>query len=255
MRNALLLLCLASLFPAFGYGQAASTGACSALATEASGGDANIVVTLPSHAAGDLVYIVTSNHADNTISSMTGSTTFTLVTTFAFASTFEGWVYYSRTASAADSSVTVTFGSATGDRFGWSCLIRGAKAAGDPIEAIGSWIVLDTDPDTMTAITSLTANALICVVDIESDFLISAIAYSATSPTTITVVDFEASGTGDNQAYGFACATKAAAGSTGTIGIDFTGTLNGARGVAFAVTSASGTVKTYSRFQQRRRNN
>ncbi len=241
MRKVLLILCLALLFPEFGHSQAASTGACSALANEASGGDANIVITLPTHLAGDLVYIVTSNHADNTVSSVTGSTTFSLVTTFAFDFTFEGWLYYSRTASAADGTVTVTFGSATGDRFGWACLIRGAKASGDPIEAISTFTGLTTDPDTITAITSVSANTLVCVAAMDSDTAISAMAYSAlTSPTTITVVDYEESETGANQSYGFACATKPAAGSTGTISVDFTGTLNLAYGVAFAVTASTG---------------
>ncbi len=247
MKILLLLLILAlSAVPGF----AAATGVtCADAAAEVSGGDANVVVTLPTHLAGDIFILSIINHADNTVSSVVGSTTWTQKEIETATSGFDVWVYWTRAASAADSSATVTFGSATGGRFGRVCSIRGAKQTGDPIEAFSALEILITDPDTAAGVTSVSANALICATLLESNNQVTAATYVPTSPTSLTrvgLIDNDA--TDDNVTFDFACATKAAAGATGNVTVDFTGTLNGAYFMVMALTEAipGGIYKYYN---------
>jgi hypothetical protein len=188
------------------------------LAAAATGG-ADPTVTLPAHAADDILLLATivrSNTA--TVATPAGWTQIGSPTVRAAVATYQ--FFWKRAASGAETNPLIDRTGTTGDVYAAVIVYQGAIATGDPWEVKGAVVTGTTDPSVITGITTLTANSLVVVaVAGENDNNASIIA-TGTNPAAYTEHYIE-SATGANGVITFSEFVRTTAGATGNVSVDW----------------------------------
>lgn len=187
---------------------------------------ADITPVIPSHAADDILIL----HAWARSTSVTLTTPSTnggwnvIAGPTDQSTTMRNYWYWIRATSGAMTNPLCDWSATTGDKYGVVHVIRGAITSGNPIEANQPG-ANTTSPGVATGVTSTSANALICSIGMSTDNTLSAVAATATDPTSLTQRDFEAIATGSDAAMWISTANKTSAGATGNVSHAFTGAI------------------------------
>lgn len=145
------------------------------------------------------------------------------------------WVFWERHDGSIDTTVVFNKSDTTGNAYGAIACYSGAITTGTPFEAIGSFVASTSDPTSVTAISTLSADALVVVPVGGEDNNNGAITTTGTDPAAYTE-HYAESGTGDDGAITFSEAARTTPGSTGTISVDWdTANPVGSGGVALVL--------------------
>jgi hypothetical protein len=148
------------------------------------------------------------------------------------------WFFWSRHDGSATNPVFNKSG-ATGDTFAMLACYSGAIATGNPFETIGTPFTSTSDPISITAISTVSANALVIVCIAGEDNNNGAVTLTGTNPSAYTE-HYDESMTGGDGLTTFSEATRTAAGSTGTISADWdTANPVGAGGIVLSLKPTS----------------
>src|SRR5437773_2811870 len=134
----------------------------SAIAAVASGG-AGPTVTLPAHAANDILLLATIIRiSSDTIATPAGWTQIGSPTVRSSVATYQ--FFWKRAASSSETNPLIqSSGSTFGDIYAAVIVYRGATTTGDPWEVKGTVTTGTTDPSVITGITTLSADSLVVV--------------------------------------------------------------------------------------------
>jgi hypothetical protein len=182
---------------------------------------ADITPTIPSHAADDILLL----HAwarSNAVTLSTPSNWNPIAGPTDQSTTMRNYWYWKRATSGAETNPLCDWSATTGDKYAVVHCIRGALTSGSPIEA-SQPTTGTASPGVATGVSSATDNALICSVGMSTDNTLSAVAATATDPTTLNQREFEAIATGSDAAMWISTANRTAAGATGNVSHAFTG--------------------------------
>lgn len=182
---------------------------------------ADITPVIPSHAADDI--LILHAWARSTSVTLTTPSNWNLIAGPTDQSTtMRNYWYWKRATSGAETNPLCDWSATTGDKYGVVHVIRGAITSGNPIEANQPG-ANTTSPGIAIGVTSTSERALICSVGMSTDNTLSAVAATATDPTSLSQRDFEAIATGSDAAMWISTANRTSAGATGNVSHAFTG--------------------------------
>ncbi len=195
---------------------------------------ADVTVTLPAHAEGDILLLqVVVRDTDDTITWPAGWTQIATVDRGVIA---RYWWAWKRAASAADPNPLVDKSTATGDTYAAVTTYRFATTIGDPWEVKGTPNTSTAAAHVLNGITTLTADSLIVASLCGEGTAASGTTFSATAPSSLTQTLYVESTT---SAPGGACTAgagaKAAIGATGSVTATWTATVVGSGGIVLAL--------------------
>jgi MSHA biogenesis protein MshQ len=188
------------------------------LAAAATGG-ADPTVTLPAHAADDILLLATivrSNTA--TVATPAGWTQIGTPTVRSTVATYQ--FFWKRAASGAETNPLINRTGTTGDVYAAVSVYQGAFASGDPWEVKGPVVTGTTDPSVITGITTLTANSLVVVAVAGEDNNNASIITTGTNPAAYTEHYIE-SATGADGVITFSEFVRTTAGATGNVSVNW----------------------------------
>ncbi len=210
----------------------------------ASGGD--VTVTLPAHAANDILLLqVMVRDVNDTITWPSG---WTQMATVDRGTTARYWWAWKRAASAAEPNPFVNKSTGTGDTFAVVTTYRGAITTGDPWEVKGTPNTSTAAAHVLNGITTLTAESLIVAALCgENNSAGSGTTFSATDPASLSQVLYVESATGSDGACTVGAAARTAAGATGNVTATWTNTLVGSGGIVLALKPVPPSVTSINR--------
>lgn len=181
--------------------------------TGASSGD--VTVVLPAHQAGDIL-VVCCLHKDisDTIATPSG---WTLMFDANNASNRRLIGFWLRATSSSETDPLIDATTGTANLAGFGVCYRGAKASGDPFEAVSTPSFGTIAGATNTGVTSLTAGALIGALTMAGDNLAVSCAFTATDPASLTNNEFDTDPAGTDFTAAEGSAVRASAGASGTV--------------------------------------
>jgi len=192
--------------------------AISAIAAAASGG-ADPTVTLPAHAANDILLLATivrSNTA--TVATPAGWTQIGSPTVRGTIATYQ--FFWKRAAGGAETNPLINRTGTTGDVYAAVITYRGAITTGDPWEVKGTAATGTADPSVFTGISTLTADSLLVVAVAGEDNNNASIITTGTDPSAYTEHYVE-SATGADGVITFSEFARTAAGPTGNVSVNW----------------------------------
>jgi len=207
---------------------------------------ADVTVTLPVHAANDILLLqVVVRDVDDTITWPAG---WTQIATVDRGTTARYWWAWKRAASAAEPNPLVNKNTATGDTYAAVTTYRGAITTGDPWEVKGTPNTSTAAGHVLNGITTLTAESLI-VASLcgEDNTAASGTTFSATNPASLAQVLYVESATGSDGACTAGAAARATAGATGNVTATWTATVVGSGGIVLALKPAPPSVSSINR--------
>lgn len=190
----------------------------SAIAAAATGG-ADPTVTLPAHAANDILLLATivrSNTA--TVATPAGWTQIGTPTVRSTVATYQ--FFWKRAASGAETNPLINRTGTTGDVYAAVIVYQGAITTGDPWEVKGTAQTGTTDPSVFTGITTLTANSLVVVAVAGENDNNASIITTGTNPAAYTEHYVEST-TGANGVITFSEFVRTPAGATGNVSVNW----------------------------------
>jgi len=200
-------------------GGAGGSPAFQAISAIAASTGADVTVTLPTHAANDILLLLGwVRDVDDTVS-VSGWTAMS-GTPFDRGTTSRYWMFWLRAASSSETNPLFDKNTGTGDTFAAVITYRGAITTGNPWEVAGASSVGTADPASIPSITTLTDDALVVVPLGYEDNNNNAITTTGTNPATY-VEHYLDSNTGSNGAITFSEALRSTAGSTGVVSVNF----------------------------------
>ncbi|MDO8291699.1 MAG: hypothetical protein Q7T29_02335 [Gallionella sp.] len=236
----LLLAMLALVLTKVNEAQAATPTWQASSAIAASTG-ADVTVTLPAHAANDILLLqVVVRDVNDTIAWPAG---WTQIATVDRGATARYWWAWKRAASAAEPNPLVNKNTATGDTYAAVTTYRGAITTGDPWEVKGTPNTSTVAGHVLNGITTLTAESLI-VASLcgEDNTAASGTAFSATNPVSLAQVLYVESATGSDGTCTSGAGARTAAGATGNVTSTWTATVVGSGGIVLALKPQPPTV-------------
>lgn len=186
----------------------------------AQNGNADPTVTLPAHAANDVLLLSTIVRSGTaTVATPTGWTQIGTPTVRAGTATYQFfWIRAAGTNSETNPVINRT--GTTGDVYAAVVNYSGATTTGDPWEVKGAVATGTADPATCTAITTLSADALVVAALAGEDNNNGSITTTGTDPAAYTEHYLE-SGTGADGLITFSEAVRTTAGATGNVSVNF----------------------------------
>lgn len=179
---------------------------------------ADVTVTLPAHAANDILLVgVIVRDVDDTITWPSG---WTEIATVDRGTTARYWWAWKRAASSAETNPLVDKSTATGNTYAAVITYRGAARAGDPWEVKGTAQTRTTDPSVLTGISTLTADSLVVAAMPGEDNNNASIITTGTDPAAYTEHYVEST-TGDDGVVTFSEAVRTTAGATGDVSVNW----------------------------------
>jgi len=206
------------ILPSKAQAAAPTFQAFSAIAAAASG-SADPTVTLPGHAANDILLLATivrSNTA--TVATPAGWTQIGSPTVRSTVATYQ--FFWKRAAGSAETNPLIDRTGTTGDVYAAVITYRGAFTTGDPWEVKGTAQTGTTDPSVFTGITTLTADSLVVVAVAGEDNNNASIITTGTDPSAYTEHYVEST-TGADGVITFSEAARTAAGATGNVSVNW----------------------------------
>lgn len=225
----LLVAALACAAPA--WAQDPAWQASSAIAASTG---ADVTVTLPAHAANDVLLLqVVVRDVDDTITWPAG---WAQLATVDRGTTSRYWWAWKRAASASETNPLVDKSTATGDTYAAVTTYRNAITTGDPWEAVGTPNTATTAAHVLNGVTTLSPRSLV-VASLcgEDNTAASGTTFGATDPTSLTQVLYVESVTGADGACTAGAAVRTAAGATGSVTATWTATVVGSGGIVLAL--------------------
>ena len=194
---------------------------------------ADVTVTLPTHAAGDILLLqVIVRDVNDTITWPSG---WTQLATVDRGTTARYWWAWKRAASSAETNPLVDKNTTTGDTYAAVTTYRGALAASDPWDVIGTPNTSTTAAHVLNGVTTATADSLIIASVSGEDNSAASTTYSATDPTSLTQRLYDESVTGSDGACAAGAGAKAATGATGNVTATWSATVVGSGGIVLAL--------------------
>lgn len=245
VKICVLLVSLTSL-GTWGGSAAAAPPAWQASSAIATSTGADVTVTLPAHAANDILLLqVLVRDVNDTITWPAG---WTQIATVDRGTTARYWWAWSRAASAAEPNPLVNKNTTTGDTYAAVTTYRGAITTGDPWEVKGTPNASTARAHVLNGITTLTAESLI-VASLcgENNSAANGTTFAATDPASLAQVLYVESGTGANGACTAGAGARTAAGATGNVTATWTATVVGSGGIVLALKPAPPSVISINR--------
>ena len=194
---------------------------------------ADVTVTLPTHAAGDILLLqVIVRDVNDTITWPSG---WTQLATVDRGTTARYWWAWKRAASSAETNPLVDKNTTTGDTYAAVTTYRGALAASDPWDVLGTPNTSTTAAHVLNGVTTATADSLIIASVSGEDNSAASTTYSATDPTSLTQRLYDESVTGSDGACAAGAGAKAATGATGNVTATWSATVVGSGGIVLAL--------------------
>ena len=185
----------------------------------ASSGNADPTVTLPAHAANDVLLLATVVRSSTaTVATPAGWTQIGAPTVRGAVATYQ--FFWMRASSSGETDPLINRTGTTGDVYAAVINYSGAITTGDPWEVKGTPATGTSDPATCTGITTLTADALVVAALAGEDNNNSAVTTTGTNPAAYAENYLE-SNTGADGMIAFSEAVRTAAGSTGNVSVNF----------------------------------
>ena len=183
---------------------------------------ADMTVTLPAHATGDILYLMAFVRDVDDTASITTATGWAAVTGFPAdrGTSARYWLWWKRAASGSETNPVIDFSGTTGDSYYVVWTFRGCITSETPHEVLGTPTTGTADPASLTGITSLTDNSLIVVLLMGEDNNNSACTTTGTNPADYTEL-YDETTTGADAMSCLSYAARSTAGATGTISVDF----------------------------------
>lgn len=205
---------------------------------------ADVTVTLPTHAAGDILLLqVVVRDTNDTITWPAG---WTQIATVDRGTTARYWWAWKRAASPAELNPLVDKSTTTGDTYAAVTTYRGALGS-NPWDIIGTPNTATTTAHTLNGITTTTADTLIIAsLCGEDNTAATGTTFSATSPASLTQVLYGESNAGADGACTAGAAAKAASGATGNATATWTATVVGSGGIVLALKPAVATQLAFA---------
>ncbi|MCL5669130.1 MAG: hypothetical protein M1392_03915 [Gammaproteobacteria bacterium] len=222
------------VFALAGVNEAQAAVAWQASSTIAASTGVDVTVTLPTHAAGDILLLqVIVRDVDDTITWPSG---WAQLATVDRGTTARYWWAWKRAASSAETNPLVDKNTTTGNTYAAVTTYRGAIATGDPWDVIGTPNTSTAAAHVLNGVTTVTADTLIIAsLCGEDNTAASGTTFSATSPASLTQVLYDDSPTGADGAVTAGAGAKAAAGATGDVTATWTNTVVGSGGIVLAL--------------------
>lgn len=194
---------------------------------------ADVTVTLPAHASGDILLLqVVVRDVDDTLT----VTDWTQITTVDDGVAARHWWYWKRATSSSETDPLVDKSTGTGDTYAAVTTYRGATSSGDPWEVKGTATCTGTDnPSVLPEINVATANSLVVATWNDIDNFHASASYSATDPDTLTSDVYLQSAIGADGTCGNGSAVKTTTGLTGDVSISLSKAPDGVCGVVLAL--------------------
>lgn len=198
---------------------------------------ADVTVTLPAHAANDILLLqVVVRDTDDTITWPAG---WVQIATVDRGATARYWWAWKRAATSAETNPLVSKSTTTGDSYAAVTSYRGAITTGDPWEVKGSPNTATTANHTLNGITTVTAESLIVAALCgEDNSSTSPTTFSATNPATLAQVLYVESNTGADGVCNTAASARTAIGATGNVTAAWQSTVVGSGGIVLALKPA-----------------
>lgn len=183
---------------------------------------ADTTVTLPAHAADDILYLMVMVRDVDDTATITVATGWAAVTGFPLdqGTAARYWLWWKRAASSSETSPVIDYSGTTGDSYYSVHTYRGAITTETPHEVLGTATSGTADPASLTGITSLTTQSLIVVALTGEDNNNAACTTAGTDPSAYTERYVEVA-TGADAMTCFSEAVRTSAGATGTVTVDF----------------------------------
>ena len=183
---------------------------------------ADTSVTLPAHAANDILYVCAFVRDVDDTATITVAAGWATLAGYPVdrGTSARYWCWWKRAASGAETSPTIDYSGTTGDSYYVVWTFRGCITTETPHEVLGTPTTGAADPASLTGINSLTDNSLIAALLVGEDNNNVLITTTGTNPAAYTEVYGETA-VGTDAMSGLSYAERTAAGATGTVSIDF----------------------------------
>lgn len=229
----LLLGALAMVLAHAPAAQAAPTWISSSNIAASTGAD--VTVTLPTHAAGDILLLqVVVRDTDDTI---TWPADWTQLATVDRGTTARYWWAWTRAASSAETNPLVDKNTTTGDTYAAVTVYRGALGSGSPWDVVGTPNTSTLAGHVLNSVTTATADTLVIFsLCGEDNTAATGTTFTATDPATLIQRLYDESNTGSDGACTAGSGAKTSAGSIGaTPTATWTNTVVGSGGIVLAL--------------------
>lgn len=180
---------------------------------------ADITVILPSHDTDDILVLMCWVRDTNDTMTVSGWTA-VAGTPFDRGATSRYWVFWKRAASSAETNPVCDKDTITGNHYGMAVSYRGAITTGDPIDVVNATNTGTGDPASLSSVTTSVDDTLVIAVIGGEDDNNTGVTVTATDPASLTS-HYTSSAVGADGAIAFAEGSRATAGITGTVSVDW----------------------------------
>ena len=180
---------------------------------------ADVTPAIPAHQADDILICITANRViTNTCATPSG---WNLLYGPVDETAWRSYVFWKRATSGSETNPLCDWTATSADKYAQVHTFRGAITTGSPFAAT-AWTDGATDPAVATGVTTAAAGQLVAAIGLCADNLSTSATVTATDPASFGVTNSHTTIATGADATGFCySATRATAGATGNVSVDF----------------------------------
>lgn len=234
---------LASSRPRSSSGAGGSTATLQASGTISESSGADITPVNPTHQADDILLLHAAAE-NNTVTLATPAGWTAIAGPIDQGTAWRNYWFYKRATSGAETNPLCDWSGTSGNKTGRVYVIRGAINSGNPFAATATSVGANSaDPGSATGVTTAAGAQLVLAIGSVGNVtpaVCTGVAITATDPATLTTSGFAGVSAVAAAVYWAGTGTRAAAGATGNIVHDFTGSIGSSRGWAILTAAVTG---------------